>query len=93
METMKNSPNLSQININSHTEGLLIIVAIAQYNMPSVQEKNYMTNSKANTSKERKQLSHLEHSKQYTLVVSIINGRDHNVENPAHRSISLDKHW
>ena len=57
METMKNSPNLSQININSHTEGLLIIVAIAQYNMPSVQEKNYMTNSKTNTSKERKQLS------------------------------------
>ena len=49
METMKNSPNLSQININSHTEGLLIIVAIAQYNMPSVQEKNYMTNSKTNT--------------------------------------------
>lgn len=44
-------------------------------------------------SKERKQLSHLEHYKQYTLVVSIINGRDHNVENPAHGSISLDKHW
>lgn len=49
MENMKNSPNLSQININSHTEGLLIIVASAQYNMPRVQEKNYMTNSKINT--------------------------------------------